>query len=78
MSARIIDTKRLAEHLGYVDDSSAMHDWVRNTLGVKPVPGRRGMYDIKAVDAALDRLSRLTEPTPEVSAYDQWKRDNAA
>jgi hypothetical protein len=55
-----------------------MHDWVKNTLGVQPVKGRRGMWDLRAVDAALDRLSRLNAPASAHDPFEEWRRGDAA
>lgn len=50
---------------------SAFSDWIRRGIMPGPIPGTH-KWDRKAIDAALDRLSRL-EPTIAPDPFDQWK-----
>lgn len=75
---RVVDSRTLAAYLSYEDDTAAMHAWVRDTLGVAPVKGRRGMWDLRAIDAALDRVSRISAPSSAHDPYEAWKSGDAA
>jgi hypothetical protein len=52
---------------------SSFSDWIRRGIMPGPIPGT-DRWDIRALDAALDRLSGL-QPTiaPQASPYDEWK-----
>lgn len=79
-SRRVFDRKSLAAYLGYEQDSGAMDKWLSDTLGVSSLPGRRGCYDRAAIDAALDRISKIgAQDGGSADPYFEWKsRDNAA
>ncbi|MEL6980150.1 MAG: hypothetical protein AAGM38_15910 [Pseudomonadota bacterium] len=73
--ARIIDSAELAQYLGFDGDSGAMTRWLRDELGVKPMAGRRGKWDRRAIDAALDRASGLesgAKPSEPADPYLAW------
>ena len=52
---------------------STFDDWVRRELLPTALPMTR-RWDLKAIDAALDRLSGLNQKSNNiVSAFDSWK-----
>ena len=53
LSPRIITSRAAAEYLGYSGPTEAFKRFCRE-IGVKPI--RRGRYDIKQIDKALDSL----------------------
>lgn len=57
---------------------SAFSEWVRRGIMPRPIPGTR-KWDLKAIDAALDRLSGI-QPKIEsqMSLYDAWKASQNA
>ena len=59
-----------AKHTGV--SQSAFRDWVRKGIVPGPWHGTR-RYDLRALDAALDRISGLAGPASKASAYDHWK-----
>ena len=77
----LIGRERLAAKLAYDDpDSKAMTRFLHAVLGVRPIPGRRGIYDEKAIDHALDQLSGLPAPAQAndpASAFDEWIQGNS-
>ncbi|MEL6978982.1 MAG: hypothetical protein AAGM38_09915 [Pseudomonadota bacterium] len=76
---RIVDAKGLAKYLGYVNDTAAMQKWVRSTLGVETVKGRRGHWDLNAIDAALDRISKIPgRERDSLDPYEAWKNGEVA
>jgi hypothetical protein len=63
--------KRKAAAYAGARSLSTFADWIRRGIMPGPIPGTH-TWDRKAIDAALDRLSRL-QPTIELSAYDEWQ-----
>ena len=64
----------IAEAAAYAGLSeSGFREWVRKGLVPGPWPGTR-RYDRHALDAALDRISGVTNTK---SAYDEWKVKHA-
>lgn len=63
-----------AEHCGMTVPT--FHAWVKRQGIVCRIPGTL-RYDLKALDAALDRLMGLvkpaSEPQHELTPYEQWK-----
>lgn len=53
---------------------SGFDDWVSRGLLPGPMPGTK-RWDRKAIDLALDRLSKIEQDAP--SAYDRWKAGDA-
>lgn len=61
-----------AEAAAYCSLSAAGFDnWIAAGRLPPAIPGTH-RWDRKAIDAALDKISKLA-PTNEPSAYDQWK-----
>lgn len=56
---------------------STFRDWVRRGIMPRPIPGTH-RYDRRAIDAALDRISGLSNTAPEDSPYEAWKRRESA
>lgn len=65
-----------AVYLRYERASSAMDDWLKQ-MGVKTVPGRKGIYDRRAIDRALDQAAGISEAEAVADAYDDWKLKRA-
>jgi hypothetical protein len=65
--ARLVTEKEAAESIGL--DVATFRNWVASGKLPKPIPDC-GKFDIKALDAALDRLSGLGGPS---NALDAWK-----
>jgi hypothetical protein len=65
--ARLLTEKEAAESIGL--DIATFRNWVAAGKMPKPIPDC-GKYDLKALDAALDRLSGLGGPS---NALDAWK-----
>lgn len=57
--------------------ASAFRAWVRKGMMPKPIPGTH-VYDRKAIDLALDRMSRLSRTVSEQSPYEEWKKREGA
>ena len=73
--SRCVRIKEAAAYVGMSPPS--YYAAVKRGLFPPRVPGTN-LYDIKAIDAALDRLARNTtgekpEPAPIINAYDAWK-----
>ena len=65
--ARLVAEKEAAEAIGL--DEATFKSWVASGRLPKPIPDC-GKYDLKAIDAALDRISGLGGPS---NALDAWK-----
>lgn len=57
----LISGEDLARMHGYSAVTSQCRAWWRS-LGIEPVPGRRGVYDPKCVRVCLDRAGGLAVP----------------
>ena len=55
---RILTATEAARYLGYPAMTAAFYAYMR-TIGIAPLPDRKGAYDRVAIDAALDRASGL-------------------
>jgi hypothetical protein len=66
-------SKELATAYVGCETLSSFNDWIRRGIMPPPIPGTT-KWDLRALDAALDRLSGL-QPTiaPQASPYDEWK-----
>lgn len=69
--ARLLTEKEAAESIGL--DVATFRNWVTSGKLPKAIPDC-GKFDIKAIDAALDRLSGLGGPS---NALDAWKAKGA-
>jgi hypothetical protein len=67
MTARLASEKEAAEAIGL--DLATFRAWVESAKLPKPLPDC-GKYDLKAIDAALDRVSGLGGAS---NALDAWK-----
>jgi hypothetical protein len=67
MTTRLASEKEAAEAIGL--DLATFRSWVASAKLPKPLPGC-GKYDLKAIDAALDRVSGLGGAG---NALDAWK-----
>ena len=65
--ARLVSEKEGAEAIGL--ELATFRSWVASCKLPKPI-AECGKYDLKAIDAALDRISGLGGPT---NALDAWK-----
>ena len=65
--ARLANEKEAAESIGL--DVATFRAWVDAGKLPKPLPDC-GKYDLKALDAAVDRISGLGSPS---NALDAWK-----
>ena len=65
--ARLVSEKEGAEAIGL--ELATFRSWVASGKLPKPI-AECGKYDLKAIDAALDRISGLGGPT---NALDAWK-----
>ncbi len=78
----LITGEELAPLHGYSSVTSQCRAWWRS-LGIKPLPGRKGVYDPKLVRERLDRAGGLVDPgvarpNEQLSLVDQRKaRKNA-
>lgn len=76
---RVLSKDAAAAYCG-CETLAAFEDWIRRGIIPGPIAGTT-RWDIKAIDAALDRRAGLaptiTPETPEVSPYEAWKRQNA-
>jgi hypothetical protein len=78
LAPRLLPKKKAAAYCSL--SPSGFDDWRRKGLLPDPIPGTN-RWDIRALDAALDRLSGLQQPVAAttINAYDDWKRrENAA
>jgi hypothetical protein len=69
--ARLVAEKEAAEVAGL--DLSTFRAWVASGKLPKPIPDCN-KYDIKAIDAAIDRVSGLGGPA---NALDAWRAKSA-
>ena len=65
--ARLVAEKEAADAAGL--DLATFRAWVANGKLPKPIPDCN-KYDIKAIDAAIDRISGLGGPA---NALDSWR-----
>jgi len=65
--ARLVSEKEAAENVGL--ELATFRDWVRSGRLPQPIP-ECDRYDLKAIDAALDRVSGLGGPA---NALDGWR-----
>jgi hypothetical protein len=72
MTARLASEKEAAEAIGL--DLATFRSWVASGRLPNPIPDC-GKYDLKAIDAALDRVSGLGTAT---NALDAWRRTKEA
>jgi hypothetical protein len=71
MTTRLVTEKEAAEAVGL--ELATFRAWVASGRLPKPIPDC-GKFDLKAIDAAIDRISGLGGPT---NALDVWRRKNA-
>lgn len=69
--ARLVSENAACEATGL--PLATFRAWVQSGRLPKPIPDC-GLFDIKAIDAALDRISGLGSPA---SALDAWRARNA-
>jgi hypothetical protein len=69
--SRLANEKEAADSVGL--DLATFRAWVASGRLPKPIADC-GKYDLKAIDAALDRVSGLGGPT---NALDAWRTKNA-
>ena len=72
MSARLASEQRAAEEVGL--DVATFRAWVKCGKLPKPLPDC-GKFDLRAIDAALDRISGLSTPA---NALDAWRDKHRA
>ncbi len=72
---RGLSREEAAKYAG-CESLSTFGDWVRRGIMPGPIPGTH-TWDLKAIDACLDRLSGL-EPSIVLSPFDQWKAEQDA
>jgi len=65
--ARLVDEKEAAENVGI--PIATFRAWVANGRLPQPLPDC-GKFDLKALDAAIDRISGLGGPS---NALDAWR-----
>lgn len=70
MTGRLAKRRRAAQHVGV--STHVFDRLVARGVLPKPVPGTKTMWDLKAIDAALDAASGLAA---RGSDYDEWKRN---
>ncbi|MHC4051513.1 helix-turn-helix transcriptional regulator [Bradyrhizobium sp. 25ACV] len=76
LSKRGLTKQEAADYCG-CNTLSAFDRWIQKGLIPKALPGT-SRWDLKALDAALDRASGLvTESAPELTPYQRWKVENA-
>ena len=64
--SRLVSEKKAADYVGI--ELATFRHWVTSGRLPKPLPDCR-LFDLKAIDAALDRLSGLNSPA---NALDAW------
>jgi predicted site-specific integrase-resolvase len=69
--ARLVTEKEAAEIIGI--ELATFRDWVSCGRLPKPIP-ECGKFDLKAIDAAIDKISGLGGPS---NALDAWRIKNA-
>jgi hypothetical protein len=67
MMARLATESKAAEEVGL--DLATFREWVSSGKLPPPIPNC-GKFDLKAIDAALDRISGLGGPA---NALDAWR-----
>ena len=72
MTPRGLTREAAATYLGL--SPSGFDAWIAEGRIPGPIPGTK-RWDRKAIDVALDRLSKLDHNSP--SAYDRWKAGDA-
>jgi hypothetical protein len=65
--ARLVSEKKAAEAIGV--ELATFRDWVSSGRLPQPLPDC-GLFDLKAIDAALDRISGLGNAA---NALDAWR-----
>lgn len=70
---RGLTVEQAAEYCG-CETVEAYNTWVRRGIVPGPIPGTR-RWDRKAIDAALDRRSGLTNDP--ATSFEEWARANA-
>lgn len=78
MTARLLDKPGICAYLGEITPST-YDTWRQRGIVPGPVPGTN-RYDVRAHDAALDRIGGLLAVTdkPKTSPLDDWKQSHAA
>ena len=59
-------SEELAEALLYSGPTGGFRNWCRQ-IGIRPVPGRRNVYDPKQVRHALDVAQGIVAPSPKIA-----------
>ena len=67
MHIDLIPAEELARRLGYTGATNAFREWCVS-MGIRPVPGRRGFYDPVHVRRRLDIMQGLDQPAPQAEA----------
>jgi hypothetical protein len=71
---RGISKQEAADYCG-CESLAAFDDWRRKGIVPDAIPGTT-RWDLKAIDAALDRASNLVAPAENLSPYQRWKAEN--
>lgn len=77
MTPRLISRPDAAAYCGLTP--RGFDDWVKRNIVPGPLPSTK-KWDVKAIDAALDKLSGFAPPTvpePEDDPLEAWKRKRA-
>jgi hypothetical protein len=69
--ARLVTEKQAAETIGI--ELATFREWVSCGRLPKPIP-ECGKFDLKAIDAAIDRISGLSNPS---NALEAWRAKGA-
>lgn len=75
---RLLTKDGICQYLGCIKHST--YDlWHAKGIVPGPVPGT-SRYDVRAHDAALDRIGGLenAQAKPKLSPYEEWKQSHAA
>lgn len=76
LTKRGLTKQEAADYCG-CNTLSAFDRWIQKGLIPRAMP-RTSRWDLKALDAALDRASGLvTESASELTPYQRWKAENA-
>jgi hypothetical protein len=70
MMARLVSEKEAAEYIGV--DLSLVRAWVASGRLPKPLP-ECNKFDLKAIDAYLDRVSGLSAAESRTNPLDAWR-----
>jgi len=75
---RLLTKQGICDYLGGIS-ASTYDKWQARGIVPGPVP-RTNRYDVRAHDAALDRVSGLDKPAtkPGLSPLEEWERSHAA